>query len=761
MTLLRPALVFGGFIFLAVTTFAQQPAAYRAGATSTANSPALNTKTHAPSDSALASVKKPSASDSAANKPPAPPDMSVIQHVVFIVKENRTFDNYFGTYPGANGATTGVLSTGQTIPLGHQPDLSAPWDINHGWGAALTAMDGGKMDRFDLNDGANVNGNLLAYTQVTQQDIPNYFTYAQNFVLGDNMFSSIHASSFSNHLYIVAAQSNGALDINQPNPVGNPAWGCDSPATFDSPVMDQYGNVSNQFPCWDFTTLADNLSAANISWGFYAPPEGAPGHNFSTLDAINHIRYGPLWQYVYPDTQFVTDAAGPNLPAVSWVATGVGSEHPDLSSICVGEGWTVDQVNAIMSGPNWNSTAIFIVWDDFGGMYDHMTPPGVDTFGLGPRVPFLIISPYVIPGYISHTQYEFGSVLKFIEERFGLPPLTLRDANANDTTDSFNFATNSPNPPLILTPRTCPIPSASVIQFGGQAVGTTTPAYTLTLSNYGTAILNVSKIQPAGDFAYSGTCPKIKPGGVCKLKVTFTPKATGTRTGTLTITDSDASSPQVVTLQGTGSDVYLPIYYPGLTFPTRLLGTTSPSQSVTLTNKGNTPLAINSVTTIGAFTQTNNCGGSVAAGGNCVIKVKFAPTAATALKASPNYIGNLIINDNDPASPQTVRMKGAGTGVSLNPTSLNFGSQSVGTSSNPLPVTLTNAGVNTLTFATIVASGDFSETDNCTGGVLPNGTCTINVVFTPSTIGTLKGTLTLNDSDISSPQLMSLTGTGQ
>jgi phospholipase C len=251
--------------------------------------------------------------------PAAPPGLNSIQHIVFIVKENRTFDNYFGTFPGANGATTGVLSTGQVIPLGQQPDLSYPWDINHGWGAAIEGMDGGKMDRFDLNEGANVNGNLLAYTQLTEANIPNYFTYAKNYVLADNMFSSIQASSFSNHLYIVAAQSDGALDINLPSTAtGNPAWGCDSPAGYTAIMMDDLGNLSKQAPCWNFQTLADSLQNAGVSWGFYAPPTGAPGHNFSTLDAISHIRYSPLWTTnIFPDTQFVTDAQNGNLPAVS------------------------------------------------------------------------------------------------------------------------------------------------------------------------------------------------------------------------------------------------------------------------------------------------------------------------------------------------------------------------------------------------------------------------------------------------------------
>ena len=745
MTQPRHLLPFLGLLILAVPLFAQEPAL---GASSAASTTATGADRKGKTTQSL--------------PPTGIPDMSAIQHIVFIVKENRTFDNYFGTYPGANGATTGRLSTGQVIPLGHQPDISFPFDINHGWGAALEGMDGGKMDRFDLNDGANVNGNLLAYTQLTAADIPNYFRYAHHFVLSDAMFSSIKSSSFANHLYIVAAQDNNALDLNVGGlPQGNPAWGCDSPAGYVALLMDTAGNLSEQPPCWDFQTLADSLQNAGVSWGFYAPAKGVPGHNFSTLDAISHIRYSPLWTTnVFPDTKFIHDAKSGTLPAVSWLSTGIGSEHPNLSSVCVGENWTVNQINAIMQGPDWNSTAIFLTWDDFGGFYDHVTPPGVDAFGLGPRVPLLIISPYAKPGHISRTRYEFASILKFIEERYGLPPLTARDAGANDTTDSFDF-TQTPQGPLILPTHSCPIPSTSEITFGGQAVGTTTPAYTLTLSNYGTTDLIVNSIQATGDFAYTGPCPHIKAGGFCRIKVTFTPTAMGPRTGTLTVTDTDSSSPQTVNLTGMGSQVSIPIYYPGLTFGQRVFGQSSPPQSVPVTNTGSTPLTISKIHMIGpAFSQTNNCGTTLAAGATCTFQVKFSPTSATALTASPFFWGGLAIFDDDPASPQTVRFSALGTGVALAPANLTFGSQPVGTSSAPLLVTLTNSSSNTLTFAGIVASSNFSETDNCLGGVPSGQSCTVSVVFTPSAKGIVKGTLTINTNDIGSPATYNLTGTG-
>ncbi|MGH9433592.1 MAG: phospholipase C, partial [Terriglobia bacterium] len=359
-------------------------------------------------------------------------DITVIQHVIFIIKENRSFDNYFGQYPGADGATSGTISTGQVIPLRHTPDQVA--DIAHEWDAALTAMDGGKMDQFDLIPAGNINGEYLAYSQLTQADIPNYYTYAQRFVLADEMFSSLHGDSFPNHLYTIAAQSGSVIDQKLGVPKSS-NWGCDAQPTFVVQTLDEVtGVLSDVFPCFDFQTLADNLDAAGVSWKYYAPPEGATGYEYSTYDTINHIRNTSLWaEHVVPDTQFAIDAASGNLPAVSWLVTGANNEHPPYST-CQGENWTVQQLNTLMQGPDWNTSAVFLTWDDFGGFYDHVAPPPVDIYGLGPRVPLLIISPYARAGYISHTQYEFSSVLKFIEERFNVPSLTARDANANDTT---------------------------------------------------------------------------------------------------------------------------------------------------------------------------------------------------------------------------------------------------------------------------------------------------------------------------------------
>lgn len=386
------------------------------------------------------------------------PGIHKVKHLVFLVKENRTFDNYFGTFSGADGATFGKISTGEVIPLGHAPDR-LPRDISHSFQSAVKAIDNGAMDKFDLIPGGNQNGDYLSYTQYTEDDIPNYFAYARNFVLADEFFSSLTGPSFPNHLYTVGAQSGGA--INNPNNSAG-RWGCDSPDNSTVQVMDEEGKITPEYPCFDFRTLADELEERGLTWKYYAPGQNESGYIWSALDAIAHIRLSDLWeQHVVPTNQFVQDARNGNLPAVSWLVVSSGlSEHPP-ASVCAGENWTVEQINAAMQGPDWNSTVVFLTWDDFGGFYDHVAPPPVDQFGFGPRVPLLIISPWAKSGYIEHNVLEFSSVLKFVEERFRLDPLTVRDEQSNDLIDSFDFE-QAPLPPLILDTRPCP---------GGAAAG--------------------------------------------------------------------------------------------------------------------------------------------------------------------------------------------------------------------------------------------------------------------------------------------------
>lgn len=702
---------------------------------------------------------------------------SAIQHIVFIIKENRSFDHMFGTFPGADGVTSGTISTGQVISLGVTPD-AVPRDVGHTWIPTNIAIDYGKMDHFDqITSGGNctANGDYLCMTQQNQTTIPNYFAYASHFTLADHMFSSLRGPTFPNHLYSVAAQSGGVID----NPPAKERWGCDSPVGTTVPVVDQSGNLTYQYPCFDFETIADLLQGAGISWKYYAQS----GSVYNPLDAINHIRNTSLWTTnVVPDTQFIVDAQNGQLPAVSWVvAPGATSEHPLASGgpvgTCAGENWTVNQINAVMGNTTeWNSTAIFLAWDDFGGFYDHMAPPDLDQYGLGPRVPLVIISPYAKAGFISNTQYEFASFLKVVEERFSLAALTERDVNANDMLDAFDF-TQSLLPPLMLQARHCPPASTTNLTFARpQAVGTPSPGLTVFLSNYNSTSIAISSITTSGDFSQTNNCPasllgwnpeKVVP--FCTITATFTPTAAGARSGTLTLVDGDSSSPQTVGLSGVGTEVSVPVS--PLNFGTVVVGSSSSAKSATLANLGNSLLTITNITISGDYSQTNNCGSSLAAGASCTITVTFKPTT------TGTRSGTVTITDNDGTGSQVVNLTGTGTFVSLTPSTLNFGTITVGSKGTSSAATLKNKSNSTVNISSMNVTGtvkgtngsytDLSTVDyaiqssTCGSTLGPGASCSFTLSFTPTMTGTLNGQLFVYDGEGDSPQSITLSGTGQ
>jgi hypothetical protein len=414
-----------------------------------------------------------------------------------------------------------------------------------------------------------------------------------------------------------------------------------------------------------------------------------------------------------------------------------------------------------MQGPDWNTTAIFLTWDDFGGFYDHMPPPPLDQFGLGPRVPLLIISPYARPGHISSTQYEFSSVLKFVEERFNLPTLGQRDVDANDMLDSFNFA-QTPLSPSTLATRTCPSAGplvqlgSSRMYFQSQAVGTTSPPQTVTVTNKGTDTLEISSFSTKGDYAETTTCgATLAPNGICTFTATFTPTKAGTSDGQVIITDNASDSPQTCLTFGVG---YTPLSISPatLTFSPQPVGTTSPAQAVTLTNNQKTALSITSIGATGDFAETNNCPPTLNVGAACTISVTFTPLGAG------SRAGTITLSDSAADSPQIVPLTGSGItqGVGLSTSSLTFSTQIVGTASAAQTVILSNTGSAPLSISNIVVSGDFAETNNCGSGLPAGGTCTLSVTFRPRTKGTETGSITIFDNGGSGSQGVSLTGTG-
>jgi len=465
-----------------------------------------------------------------------------IQHIVFFIKENRTFDNYFGQFPGANGATAGLTSTGATVPLLPAPDQEAS-DLCHYEQCALTGIDNGKMDMFDQMPAVSQDfpapPNLRSYVQFSQSQIPNYWTYAGTFTLADNMFSSLWGPSFPNHLYTIAAQNAGVID--NPSSSKEYAWGCDAQPGTTVPVLSaNLQTTSSVFPCFDFQTLGDRIDATQpsaITWKYYAPPIGESGFQWNAYDAVYHIRYGADWTLNFVnETQFISDALSGNLASVNWVVTPDDvSDHPP-SSVCAGENDTVSRINAIMQGPQWGATAIFLTWDDFGGYYDHVPPPQIYTYGLGMRVPLIVISPFAKPNNISHTQYSFESMLSFAENIFGLPPLLSTDTLANNISDSFDFNQN-PLPPLILQQRTCPAIVVNCPASSAQAGA----FYSSTASaTGGVAPYSFYTNQFTAGAPPNGLAPSVETGTMAG-----TPSAAGTFTYSLEAVDSTGAADAV------------------------------------------------------------------------------------------------------------------------------------------------------------------------------------------------------------------------
>ena len=315
---------------------------------------------------------------------------NLIDHVVIIVKENHGYDNYFGTFPGGDGAT-----------MARSPN-PPPSDPDHRHAAWLTR------------------DQTAPRVQFVQGDVPSYWDLASTYTVCDHYFTDVAGPSTPNHLMLIMADSP-LIDNPKSNYRNNPG-----PPVYDQP------------------SLPAQLDAAGLSWGNY---------NGYAFEFIKHTagKKRP-WQ------QFATDAAAGTLPSVSWLYADQDlSEHPadtaaekeaGAGDVTKGSQWTADQVKAVMSSPHWQSTVVFVTWDDWGGWWDHVTPPLLEKwtdgtqFRLGGRVGCLVISPYAKRGYISRAQHSHVSLVRFCENTFGLQPLNARTAAADGMEDCFDFRQN-------------------------------------------------------------------------------------------------------------------------------------------------------------------------------------------------------------------------------------------------------------------------------------------------------------------------------
>lgn len=387
------------------------------------------------------------AKQSSATKPAR--GIEKINHVIWIIQENRSFDHYFGAYPGADGIPPSTClpslpNSKDCVKPFHMPVNQPIADLPHDWSVAHAAYNNGRMDGFVWAEGS-----VYTMGYLEERDIPNYWNYARHFTLCDRFFSSVMTGSSPNHDYTVAAQSGKTI-----NNVGN---------------LKQLAEVEDDSGGFSFDSIAERFADAEVSWKYYVETGAVPADADRNLlsgmaypDPKRYTLWNPLpgFKSVRENTErmsrlvsldeYFQDLRGKTLPQVSWVIPNFqDSEHPP-EPVAQGMWYVTRVLNALMQSSYWKDTAVFLTWDDYGGFYDHVPPPLVDAFGYGPRVPMLILSPYAKPSYVSHYDYDFTSVLKFMEERWGLAHLAPRDHRANDMRDCFDFE-RSPNAPLVIS----------------------------------------------------------------------------------------------------------------------------------------------------------------------------------------------------------------------------------------------------------------------------------------------------------------------
>jgi phospholipase C len=381
---------------------------------------------------------------------------SYIKHVVIIIQENRTFDNIFDGFPGSYTARSGMTIDGTVVQL-HPITFTNGVEPQHDWNMSLNAWNNGAMNGFNLVPlGTGLPAVTANYAYLERSQVAPYWAMAHQYTLADHMFPSEFGPSFTSHLMLVAGTTNIAPGIAEADSPLSAPWGCNAYPGTTTQVINTDRVLTwggGPFPCFtQFKTLADPLDDAGIPWKYYAPSlTEYGGQLWSIFNAISKVRNGPDWQKVVsPPSQVLSDAASNDFPSVSWVVPEApDSDHAGQQSD-TGPSWVASVVNAIGTGPNWNTTAIVVLWDDWGGWYDNAPPPQLDFRGLGLRVPCIIISPYARLGYVSKTPYEFGSILKFVEEVFRLGPIGpesegYTDTRATSILDSFDF-TQPPHP---------------------------------------------------------------------------------------------------------------------------------------------------------------------------------------------------------------------------------------------------------------------------------------------------------------------------
>jgi len=307
-------------------------------------------------------------------------------------------------------------------------------------------MDGADKVKVSCSSRTNCPPRHPQFKYVRAEDVAPYFELAEQYTFADRMFQTNQGPSFPAHQFIISGTSAPTADSDlfaaeNPSGIGDPNAnsGCTAPKREFVRLIDPEGDEgSKQYPCFEHPTLPDLLDNAGVSWRYYAKDAN---QMWTAPNAIYHLRFGADWDsdMVFDPPQVLSDIAAGQLASVSWVIPkGGSSDHPGQSKD-TGPSWVASIVNAVGSSSYWSDTVILIAWDDWGGWYDHVAPPIKNAYEYGFRVPLIVVSPFARPAYISHVTHDFGSLLKFTEEVFGLPSLGYADQDADDLSDCFDF----------------------------------------------------------------------------------------------------------------------------------------------------------------------------------------------------------------------------------------------------------------------------------------------------------------------------------
>jgi phospholipase C len=372
-----------------------------------------------------------------------------IKRVIYLMLENRSFNNLFGKFPGVRGTTVGV-ENGKEKRLIRCPDW-LPGDIPHDLAAHRLCLNGGAMDGF----GTGMFGSVYGYTIFDEEQIPNYWHWAREYSLSENFFASAVGPSYPNHFFFIAGTSGGVIDNPEnikfrklEDGSNFKSWGCD--AVGDDRfvfVMDPAGNLTKHGTCFRFPTVGEQLTHLGVDWAFYSAVPGQPGYFWNAYNGVENVFHTDLWhEHVRSVERLLDDIESGDLPSVTWVTPRFElSDHPPFSTGHA-HNWVTSIVNRVMASDLWEHTAIFLTWDEWGGFYDPVLPPAVDRVGLGIRVPMLTISPFVRRGLIDDELGEFSTPLRFIADNWGLEPLTDRIRNTHNFEHVFDFG-SKPRPP--------------------------------------------------------------------------------------------------------------------------------------------------------------------------------------------------------------------------------------------------------------------------------------------------------------------------